>query len=258
MQNNDQNSKNTQRNEKRGPESPELPENQRKIAKIDMSSDQFQQLLNGQKTILEELTSIKNSVIDITIRVNNLEDELNEIKQQQMLKSIRVTGFPPATENVSASIILLRFFKSFGVTLKENDFKNIFVLNNRQKTMSSIMATFYEERKRDEAFAKYRKARREKNPVLVETVIPSLIKDDSPFKGKELRMFTKLTERTQLMLTTARSMLAAKYEFIYEHDGQVLIKQGNGTKTTKIKTMAMLKEIAAKQHLLPNIQSTTA
>ena len=215
------------KNDKRPASSPELCESQpRKVNKTDERmdkelKDKLQFIIDGQtnfskqlttmqqtvnelsndvKSLGEEMKNIKADVVKVNselqsakteiIQLQNDHDsmsaEINQLRQENFYTHFNLIGLPSLSAE-DALPTLKKFASKFGVTLSEKDLKRIFVFKHRSGGTSQISGEFFEVRKRDEVFNKFGKSIAEKKPVIVEDVCN--IANDSSLREKKSKSY---------------------------------------------------------------------
>lgn len=214
-------------------------------------TEQIQKISNDIKQIESKIDRVETSVvkanseiIDLQNENQQIRNELNNRQQLNMRTHFNLFGLP-ALKQEDALIVMKNVALKVGTTVVDEDFKDIYVANHRDKKTSHIAGIFYNEQKRDEIFNKMKKQIADKKPILVEEVVK--LARDSPFRGKELRLKTKLTQYTRMLLNDARQ-LKNIFKFIWECDGRILMRKDEHSRIIEIKTPQQLHNVASNHN----------
>lgn len=221
-------------------------------------SAQINAISENMKRVEENVSKVEESVKKANFDITTLRDEnemlrsqLNHQEQLNMIRSFNVFGLPTLPPN-SAQTVMRSLATHLGTTINLEDFKELFVVNHRNKKTSHITGTFYEEKKRDEIFFRMKHRVANKKPIVVEDIITTLPKD-STFRGKEIRVRTKVTQHTRKLLNDAYQYKNT-FKFIWESDGRVLMRKDENSRIVEIKTEQQLVNIAAGHNPTPTDQ----
>lgn len=213
---------------------------------IKLSTD-FKTLGNNFKKIESEITIMKTAM-------EKTEVQLNSVQQLLLRTSFVITGLPPTTPG-EVFLTTKKIFKGFKLTVIKEDFKNLYIVQHRNKKGSHICGTFYSEKKRDDAFNLFKASRLNEEPVLTESIFEDL-PSDSPFKGRELRLRSQLTQYTKHLLDQART-LKDRFRFIWETEGRILVKQNDG-KTVQIHSSLQVAQLMTSTPIDPILVANNA
>lgn len=95
-----------------------------------------------------------------------------------------------------------KFFKLLDLEVKQEDFKTLYVQNNRDKTGATVIGSFYNEWMKDKATTNFKKIRLTKQILLGDVMIYN--KNDTA-QHKPLVFRNNLTQHTGNLLTQART-----------------------------------------------------
>lgn len=161
-------------------------------------TEQIEKVLIDIKRVEDKADKVETSLAKADSEIAILQsenqmirNELNNREQSSMKTHFNLFGLPPLKQE-DAITVMKNVINKVGSTVVKEDFKDIFVINHRDKKTSHITGMFYNEQKRDEIFDRMRKQIADKKPILVEDVVKPLAKD-SPFS---------ITENSSMMLVS--------------------------------------------------------
>lgn len=230
------------------------------LLKTDMGA-KFENLFEMQlekTSILEKLQTVEQrmqnyddllanvyNIIDAIYNENrNLQAQLNHLEQKNLVNSVICFGLP-RLQNDQAMTTLSMIATNMGLKLDKGDMKEVYIMNQRDNATSHIIGKFYDERKRDEFLSMMKNRITNNKPLLVEEVCA--LPNDSRLRGTEIRIRTVLTKETRKLLAMAMQF-SHQFEFIWECDGRVLMKENKESKTVEIKSESHLYELTQRQH----------
>lgn len=213
------------------------------LTDIQSSQANIQENLKEMATRVENVESTVAAAQSEIVALQNenaiLQSEMRQFEQACLVTSFNVFGFPTMKQEEALNV-MIKIGSKIGSSMNKNDFKDLYVNNHRNKTTSNIVGTFYDQRKRDDVFARIKKTIADKKPLLVEDYCT--LASDSTLRGTEIRIKTKLTQNTRKLLAYAR-LYNNTFKFIWETNGRVLVKKDEQAKTIEIKSEQQLRNI---------------
>ena len=259
-------------------ESDQQPDKQQKVDKPEMSlADNINSILAtltqwtpsiaAIPLIQEDLQEIKNNIQTLGHRQNQLESrlvfvennqvssganldelrgallqtkiELNTLQQSALDKDFMIHGLPPNIAKEQAFPILKRFCQKINQEVVESDLKKIYVTQNRNKTKSFLIGSFYS---LDIKQSIIRKIKSGKQAIVVEDLIDGLSADNR-LRGLQVSFKNQLTAVNRNIYAEAHKYNQGRFKYIWEQDGRILMKKDDNTRILQVFSLAHLKEI---------------
>lgn len=225
-----------------------------------------QNINTNMQTVMDDISNLKENVVEMSQGLKKVQSEvvslqndydslradINNIQQSAQYTSFQLSLLPKITQD-EAFGLMKKFVETIGGTVKKTDFKKLFVAQHRNQTSCHLIGAFYEERKRDEIFAKFRKAIKDENPILVEDICLA-IATDSTLRGKEVRIKSLLTQQTKQLYDQARQFRNL-FEYVWETDGRILMRKNKDSKAIEIKSHRQLVNVISAQQGRPHTRS---
>lgn len=207
-------------------------------------SDDIKHLKENMDKMWQGLQKVESEVVSLQNDYDSLRADINNIQQSAQYTSFQLSVLPKISQEEAFSL-MKKFAEQIGGTVKKTDFKKLFVAQHRNQTSCHLIGAFYEERKRDEIFNKFRKTLKDNNPILVEDICPA-IAPDSTLRGKEVRIKALLTQQTKQLYDHARQFRNV-FDFIWESDGRILLRKNKDSKAIEIKSQRQLLNLVSAQ-----------
>lgn len=214
--------------------------------KIDFIINKMEKL-NEVLTKQSELTNLFKCLLERTNKLeeafDKLETQFQICEQEKLSTSFSIVGLPHF-EAKDVQAITEKFFSLCGSTVSVNDFKKLFVIN--QKAGARIIGIFYLESTKDRVLKALR-LKTKSSPVLAEHIFLNLSttdKEGKNFIGKQVRYYTQTTEYTRRLLRQAK-VYQEKFAFIWERDGRVLLRIKEGMKPIHVRSNADIQKALA-------------
>lgn len=202
------------------------------ITKVDAIEERTSILESAMKDVYGEINSLKTSNQHLSV-------EINKVQQESLSHHVVIRNLPPGLSRESASKIIEKIAASSGTTLESGDFQTQpYILQQRDKKTSHIIAALFDIRKKQDLLAKFKVAR----PILVEDVCDGL-RADSDFRGKEIALGNQLTRTNRTLLYHARQHKDV-FQFAWENSGRVLLRQKTGAPTIEVTSLGHLDFLA--------------
>lgn len=203
---------------------------------------QLKDLGTKVNAIEERISGTENALTDLYVEINHLKThnqqlavEMNKVQQENLNHHFVIRNLPPGLSKDSASKILQKIATSTSFTLESKDFLiQPYPLQQRDKKTSHIIGAFYDIRKKQNFLSKFKAAR----PIPVEDVCDEL-PEDSVFRGKEIGLGNQLTRMNRSLLYHARQHRDI-FEFAWENNGRVLLRQKAGAPTNEVTSLGHL------------------
>lgn len=240
-----------------------------KLQKMEFTSEQIQQILQAATQLpallieIAELNKINREFRDnqekmaeqinnIHSRVQNLEDDVSELKQQppnqveEQIEELKVQSqqlhqsslnttlllrnFPieMKTDKTALALALSNTFKILELDIKSEDYEAT-AIKVRGKELTFIQLRFASEIMKVRVIKKYREMRKsstDEPTLLMEQITP--IPHDHELNGKMLMVQNKLTKHNFDILKAARAIVPSHIEFVYDTpEGKILAKVGD-------------------------------
>lgn len=191
---------------------------------VNKNGASLEMIATDLSTIKEKFELMKHEIAKLQEANESTTTAVNIIQQAMLRKSFTIMGIPPtAAAQGDVFPTFKKICASFGFNAERDDFRKLFIVQHRNKQSSHIAGEFYYDKKRDDAFKAFKLAIRNKRPILTDTIFTDLPLN-SPFKGKELRLRTQLTQATRQLLEKTRTF-KDHFTFVWENEGRILVKK---------------------------------
>ena len=228
------------------------------IPKIQENIADIQQSMRSINAKIEEfetrIKAVEQSRVTNKVEIKSLRDnlalaqqDLNTMKQSTLASNFVLQGLPLNVANDEAFGVLKEFCSKYDQEIRETDVTRIFACKNKKKTESVIMGTFAQRTLKQNLFAKIKT---KKSAVLVQDLFPSLPLNDKT-RGKYVAIRNQLTVENQSILREAYNLNQGRFKYIWEQDGDILMKKEDNLRPVKVLSQAHLKQ------LMMNEQSQT-
>jgi hypothetical protein len=191
------------------------------------------------ETLEQKTDFISSEVSEIKADSMIMSDQINQLQQQALANDFSIKGFPNDIKPESIMQIINKFGEKIEENIMENDLKNIYIQKNRNG--ACINGTFFDLRKKHKVFENFKK----KRPIVAEDVCE--ISKESPLNGTEITIKNQLTQYNRNLLHEARR-LSPNFQFVWESNGRILVKQHPGSRTIHIRTYQQLQDITSNNN----------
>ena len=220
-----------------------IPKMQENIANIQQSMQSITAKIEEFET---RIKSVEQSRATNKVEIKSLRDnlalaqqDLNMMKQSTLASNFVLQGLPLNVANDQAFGVLKDFCSKYDQEIRETDVTKIFACKNKKKTESVIMGTFAQRTLKQNLFAKIKT---KKTAVLVQDLFPSLPLNDKT-RGKYVAIRNQLTVENQSILREAYNLNQGRFKYIWEQDGDILIKKEDNLRPVKVLSQAHLKQL---------------
>jgi len=216
----------------------------KKIDSILVKLETLDKLEGGVASIGADLQWLKTEIVSVRVKYDEAKAEINVLKQRLQLNSFVLFGLPPMTQKSDVFPVVQKYVGALGYKdLVKEDLRSVYAINMKNGSGCRIGGEFYDLRKKDTIFNLAKTRNISQKPVLVEHVLTGLDMAHLS-RGKKVTMMQALTPETIVVLNEARKLKGTTFEFVWVKDGQIKVRQANGSRAYDINSVKQLKEIA--------------
>lgn len=191
-------------------------------------------------TLFERLEKYEKALESLRNDFMELEARFNDREQNDLINHFRFTGMPPvAVSPVGQIECLIKMCTLVGVTATTNDFEDVRMYTNRNKTAAVIAGKFSQLGKRREVFKAF-KEKMKTSEITWSRLFPGKEGDSNAMR--KLGLFSSLTKYTMNLKASARE--TGKFAYVWETEGRVLLRKKEGEKTIRVKSLMELQRAA--------------
>lgn len=196
-------------------------------------------------------SSSEAALKELRNEIAKINNELNQLKQQNLASDFVLHGLPPQVSDDQALEVLVNFGASLGEVISQIDLKRVKAFPDNNNKTSKLVGTFYQQSRKDKLVEAYKKC---KKPVVVEAVLTD-IAETSPWRGKEVVLRNLMTPYNRRLLGEARAFNdllpeSQRFKFVWESNGRILLKRTEASRPSFIGSMDDFRDIVAN---MPNI-----
>lgn len=253
--------------------SPNSQQKEKEVKTMALKDAQFEEILNGLKSIQDDMREIKRenadfkkALLDMDVRVKNVEANVIEIKEKSIrdmreeIKTLReridradqsqlstkmvIRSFPReiTTDRKHVIEVLGNIFNALEVDVNENDY-DAFAYTPNGRSTSNIKIDFCSSKLKKKVLERFKQCRKSKDPqLLVEKLIG--LPHDHELNGRMISMANQLTSHNMKLLEYARKFVPSHFHFAYDApDGSIMVK--NGDKMQKVKSSSDVDDLVS-------------
>lgn len=218
------------------------------LANQDALDKKIEAVIEKVTAIEARTSSLEGAMTDVYAEINQMKSsiqhmaiDMNKIQQTNLKNHFVIQNLPPDLHKNSALKVMQALAARMDIHLESGDFQTQpYVRQQRNKKSSHILGAFYDVRKKQQLFNKYKVSR----PIPVEDICENL-QADSIFRGKEISLNNLLTKTNSSLLYHARQEKEL-FEFRWENEGRVLLKQRQGAPTIEVTSLGHLQQIIGR------------
>lgn len=173
--------------------------------------------------------------------VGRLSNELSVVQQANLSNHFVFFGLPHDLPSDQALKWLQKIAHKLDMLIEKDDLKYIALRKDNARKSSYLTGIFYDTRKKQQFFDNAKL----KRPLTVELVFTSL-PQTSNLRGKEIVIKNQISPAIRARLSEARRLNNNVFRFIWQRNGQILMKKDEGEPVFEIRSTEQLLDVLAK------------
>jgi hypothetical protein len=209
-------------------------------------SDNVQQLDTRVTTLETTQTAANDDIESIKSDLESARGEVNALKQNAICNDLVFYGLPPEVNSTNQFEVLQEIGEKLNVPMEKENFKKVFIRNNKTNTEKLIIATFTDNNHKERVKKQFKQR---VEPIIVEDVVD--IPEMSPFCGRQVYIVVKdqLTPENAKLLKEARKYKGTLFKHVWPSDGRILMKVSDDSRAHEVRTIADInKEVSRVQN----------